>query len=221
MRERLQEALTRCRHSSWRGKPRRNNQPQLGEWAGEDSFAGDYRPGRQGFRWSRVVRTPLRRWLRAQTGRPWNAVWRELSEGSAGICEDGADFREIARRYVDLHCKIDATTRRPVLVNGKAVTGLYVDPRNGLLRWLQPPSRAQWRRSQPTPSADTLRVDGSRFHIKRNGTWFEIAVTKQPHPAKGKDLSDFEWNHEHYRIVRKRSLDARSLRKAGLKNDDA
>lgn len=219
MRERLQEALTRCRHSSWRGKSRRNNQPQLGEWAGEDSFAGNYRPGRQGFRWTRIVHAPLRRWLQAQVGRPWNAVWRELSEGSVGIHEDGIEFREIASWYVDLHCKIDATTRRPVLVNGKAVTGLYVDPRNGLLRWLPPPSRAQRRCA--TPPADTLRVDENRFHIKRNGNWFEIDVTNQPRPAKGRHLFDFEWDHQHYRIVRKRSLDARSLRKAGLKNDDA
>lgn len=221
MRERLQEALTRCRHSSWRGKSRRNNQPRLDERAGEDSFADDYRPGRQGFRWTRIVRAPLRRWLHAQVGRPWNAVWRELSEGSVGIHEDGAEFREIASRYVDLHCQIDASTRRPVLVNGKPVAGLYVDPRNGLLRWLPPPSRAQWRQSRPTPPADTLPVDESRFYIKRNGIWFGIDVTNQPRPAKGKHQFDFEWNHQHYRIVRKRSLNARALREAGLKNDDA
>ena len=57
MREPLHFALTRCRHSSWQAKARRNNQPQLTEWAGEDSFAGDYRPGRpQRVRWNRLVR---------------------------------------------------------------------------------------------------------------------------------------------------------------------
>lgn len=225
MREPLHFALTRCRHSSWQAKARRNNQPQLTEWAGEDSFAGDYRPGRpQRVRWNRLVRTPLLRWLRAQVGRPWNAIWSELSEGFGRQLAHGVELREIAACRVDLHCRIDTALRRPLLVDGRPVTGLYVDPRSGLLRWMPPLSKAQRRRPPHLVSAttpDTLWLGDNRFRIKRNGIWFDADATPQCPFTDRKSRFDFEWIGQRFTIVHKRSLNARALREAGLKNDDA
>lgn len=221
MRQDMYRVLTERPRGGHRRKTSRGNRPRVSEWAGEDSFAGDYRPERRETKYFSDLISPLRRWLRAQVGRPWDKVWSELVGGVDSRTLMGGHLLEHASWEVEQHCRIDTATRSPRDLRGNAVTGLYVDPRTGLLRWKPPLSRALQQRSQPQAAADTLPVGENRFLIKRDGIWFDVAVTNQPRPAKGKHLFDFEWEHQYYRILRKRSLDTRSLRQAGLKNDDA
>jgi hypothetical protein len=75
---------------------------------------------------------PLRRFLRANVGRPWNTVWSE-------ICEQ-ADHRSVAGMHLRGHVH-DLVETRPMMRGKTAYSstgrqlgrGFYVDPRTGLL----------------------------------------------------------------------------------------
>src|SRR5580658_3830432 len=68
---------------------------------------------------------PLRRYLRAQIGRPWNKVFSE-------ICA-GIDRRNTVQHHIHRHLRdfiaVDVAAR-----GGRLVQELYVDTRTGLIR---------------------------------------------------------------------------------------
>lgn len=224
MRQDMYRVLTERPRGGHRRKTFRGNRPKISEWAGEDSFAGDYRPRRLETKYFSDLISPLRRWLRAQVSRPWDKVWSELVGGVDSRTLMGGHLLEHASLEVEQHCHVDASTRSLRDLRGNAVTGLYVDPRTGLLRWKPPLSKAQRRRPPLLVSAitpDTFPLGENRFRIKRNGIWFDADVTPLRPSTNKKIPFDFEWIGQRFIIVRKRSLNARNLREAGLKNDDA
>jgi len=137
--------------------------------------------------------SPLRRYLRAQVGRPWDKVYGEIA---AGI-----DRRNTVQQHVYQH--IDDFIAVQVQVHGDELVDLrrrsywrndrrlsqelYVDPRTGIIR------RNEHYRARTREKAERDRLRQAQIHARRRvvdrgtllllleGAWFEVHV--EPLPA--------------------------------------
>jgi hypothetical protein len=80
---------------------------------------------------------PLRRFLRRQVGRPWNKVYSEIRQGIDTRSALGLHVMQHLLQYVETVTFLDG---RDVYTHGwrgrpVPVSGLYVHPVSGLLRW--------------------------------------------------------------------------------------
>ena len=136
---------------------------------------------------------PLRRYLHAQIGRPWNEVFSE-------ICA-GIDRRNTVQQHIHQHIRdfiaIDVDVREGRLVDVMGRWGfrghcsdisqsLYVDPRTGLIRpnksyrcWHRRVAERR-RREQVEVSARRRKVDESTYLLLLNEIWFSVVVDVLP-----------------------------------------
>jgi hypothetical protein len=173
-------------------------------WKGRDAFAARLRddfdgPIRLGMRAGYDSRelnenlAPLRRYLHAQIGRPWNKVFSE-------VCA-GIDRRNTVQQHIHQHIRdfiaIDVDVREGRLVDLAARWGflrrdsgisqeLYVDPRTGLIRlnrnyrsWRY--DTAKHRRREIAQIAMRRRVVNERtFLLLLNDIWFRVETDVLP-----------------------------------------
>jgi len=223
MRADMHEVLIERPRHGWRRKTARDNKPRVAEWDGDDGFDRAYAPPRHRTKYFNDLLSPLKRWLRSQVGRPWDKVWSELCSGMDTRTVTGRHLMDHARQFVSTNCRADAdrkvwTLDRHWGRNGwEPVEGLYVDPRTGLLRWREPPPRRRFRRMS-APS-DDLVVAADGILWKSRGLWYQIEARKLELDAKRSETPDFIWHGEHYAVVKKRQLNSRELREAGLANE--
>lgn len=223
MRSDMHEVLIERPRHGWRRKTARGNKPRVAEWDGEDGFDRSYRPARHRTKYFNDLLSPLKRWLRSQVGRPWDKVWSELCSGMDTRTVTGRHLMDHARQLVSMDCRVDEdrkvwTLNRHWGQHGwEPVEGLYVDPRTGLLRWREPSLRRRFRRAPE--SSDDLIVATDGIHWKRHGLWYQVEARKLECDIKGSQTPDFVWRGEHYAVVKKRQLNSRELREAGLTND--
>jgi hypothetical protein len=146
---------------------------------------------------------PLRRYLHAQIGRPWNKVFSE-------ICA-GIDRRNTVQQHIHQHIRdfiaIDVDVREGRLVDLGARWGLlpgdagisqelYVDPRTGLIRankeyrsWRQ--SAAERRRRKHAKIATRRRVvDERTLLLLLDDVWFRVEVDVLPKERSVEDVVD-------------------------------
>jgi hypothetical protein len=136
--------------------------------------------------------TPLRRYLHAQLGRPWNKVFGE-------ICA-GIDRRNTVQQHIHQHIRdfiaVDVGVREGRLVDLaprwviRGLPGisqeLYVDPRSGLIRlnrhyrsWRQ--GAAESRKREAAEIATRRRVvDDRTLLLLLNDLWFRVVVDVLP-----------------------------------------
>lgn len=174
-------------------RPRRykGGETQAARW--RDDIDGPQRLGIRagyGYRALNENLSPLRRYLRAQVGRPWNKVYSEIAENidrrntvQQHIYQHIDDFIAIhvERRedgsLVDLHQRYKRS---------ELYQELYVDPRTGLIR-LNKNYRSWRRRSQERARAEQAEID-ARCRIidedtrllKLEGEWFEVKLATLP-----------------------------------------
>ena len=132
---------------------------------------------------------PLRRYLHTQVGRPWNNVWSDITRN--------LDHRSLSGRHIVSHVLWDVERNTWLGEDGRVyrrrssdtvpVSGFYVHPRTGLLRY----ARESWRghRGGPFVNAQAalrtfginvstamdirrFRVDGTRVWERRDCGWF-------------------------------------------------
>jgi hypothetical protein len=135
---------------------------------------------------------PLRRYLQAQVGRPWDKVFSE-------ICAT-IDRRNTVQRHIHQHLDqliatrvglrdgrlIDFTNGNCLPLDGLGHQELYVDPRSGLVRLTNPGShlkrdRAERRRRHEIEVATRRRVlDDHTLLINVQGTWFRVEIAALP-----------------------------------------
>jgi hypothetical protein len=137
--------------------------------------------------------SPLRRYLHAQVGRPWNKAYAEIASGidrrntvQQHIYQHLDDFiaiqvEERGNRLIDLRHRYswrgDTSVRQ----------ALYVDPKTGLIRHnkqhrTRNSQRDEQRRLQEAEIRSRRRViDDQTLLILLDGNWFEIRV--EPLPA--------------------------------------
>jgi hypothetical protein len=136
---------------------------------------------------------PLRRYLHAQIGRPWNKVFSE-------ICA-GIDRRNTVQQHIHQHIRdfiaidvdiregrvVDLTPRWGFLGRDSGISQeLYLDPRTGLIRsnksyrsWRH--SDAERRQREQVEIATRRRVvDERTFLLLLDGFWFRVDVDVLP-----------------------------------------
>jgi len=137
---------------------------------------------------------PLKRYLRAQVGRPWNKVYGEIA---AGI-----DRRNVVQQHIFEHLEnfialqvewrdgnlIDLRSPAPSFRTGRCepVQELYVDPRTGLIQ----PNKSyrsyirEWRAEQKVQAAKLARrlrrIDASTLLLRIDGEWYEVRTAALP-----------------------------------------
>lgn len=240
MRSDFHEVLIERPRSGMRIKTRRDGKPRARLWDGEDGFEACV-PGRP----NRTKRfddhlAPLKRWLRAQCNRPWDKVYSELSAGIDTRSVVGQHLRDHAMQEVERHCLVDARGK-PWTIHYddyRAVEGLYVHPRTGLLRWQEKgwrkqsqAERDQLRRNE-FAHLDSVTADSCNIHME--GIWYGMrlrALTREearihyrcdPHCLA---RSKFNALPGHLRtplgafhMLERRQLSSRELRAHGLHN---
>lgn len=169
---------------------------------------------------------PLWRYLDKQVGRPWDSVWSEISAM--------LDFRSVLGFHVKSH--IDQHVERHVVIrDGKPysigrfnsgwtlVHGLYVDPRDGILRCHG--SRFGWHNMDGTPYRKPIDPDGWKARKLDDGTearfidgaWYRIE--RVPAPKDKVAWTALGMSVVHRRgdmIERKRQLNRREIKAHGL-----
>lgn len=151
---------------------------------------------------------PLRRYLDAQVGRPWDKIYSEIRQridtGSA------VQFHILQHLYDNLAVSVregsdgslwySGRWGRPQRLDARWGPDLYVCPRTGLLRRVR-------RRQRPVAHEPVERLPGSGPDHDRRliaGLWFEVWWTTEP--STGARI-----------IARKRQLNRRELRDLGLR----
>jgi hypothetical protein len=107
--------------------------------------------------------TPLRRYLEAQVGRPWNKVWSEISEN----LKPSSTIQQHVRDHISDFVAIKTAQRDGVIWTAGRFGGpvalkdswrrLYVDPRTGLLR-----KNPHWRRFNAHRKEEERRAAADR-----------------------------------------------------------
>jgi hypothetical protein len=135
---------------------------------------------------------PLRRFLNAQVGRPWNKVFAEISRCidrrntvQQHIYEHLADFIAVHVQWrdgaiVDLK---DGFNRYP-----RWRQTLFVDPQTGLIRRKPGPSRTQLRREREEREracVDARRrvLSADRWLMRLGEQWYEVRIAPLPRPV--------------------------------------
>ncbi|WP_395795177.1 hypothetical protein [Aquimonas sp.] len=223
MRPDMQRVLIDCYRGGLRIKSDRSGKPRVQQYPDADSDAGPHRPKRLRTRWFSDNLGPLRRWLRAQVGRPWNSVWSELCAGVDSDTMAGQHLLEHVFWEVERDCRMDGRVALKSVDRSwrdGRVDGLYVHPRTGLLRW-QPPLP----RPGPQPPQDwrLLPQGDERLLRQVRGLWFALKVEAlgrdwQP-DAKTRAAADvLALGGQSYRVLGQRQLNHRELRLHGLHN---
>ncbi len=164
--------------------------------------------------------SPLYRFLCSNVGRPWDAVYSEMSEHLDNRKATGRHIFEHAEDMVTVNCYEEGCVvyenncwgGRPAQVEG-----LYVHPRTGLL-CLSPVNRQK----RPKENEEVVRIliGRGRHYIKQNGIWF-IAELKYGHATNESERSLPIFNDHNRRpwlILRKKQCNTKELKRAGLKN---
>lgn len=148
---------------------------------------------------------PLRRFLRAQLGRPWSKVFSE-------ICA-AIDRRNTVQQHIHQHIRdfiaidvenregrlVDLADRWRFLRNDFGISQeLYVDPRSGLIRmnrgyraWRR--DAAAYREREATEIASCRRVVDERTLLLRlKGIWYRVEVGVLPKERVVENLVDGE-----------------------------
>jgi len=191
-------------------------------------------------KWFSDLLGPLRRWLQAQVGRPWNDVY---SEACAVIKPDSpirahikTHLLEFVERHTFMHdgkvCILDTSCRggvKPVTQVGWRRSLFFVHPETTLLEPIQQISKRAWRDREPKPPATTHWLKKNVALQKIRGLWFECHFEVVPVGVRFK-----AYDHALERVVTrsaltrhdkeyclctfKRQLSKRELRRFELRN---
>ena len=135
---------------------------------------------------------PLRRYLHAQVGRPWDKVWSEIA---AGLRVTSAVQQHVRDHVFDFVAKDVSLRGREVWVHeyGRerplrdSIRELWVDPRTGILRSNR--QRRTWRQARRAQLKQAERElharmvpgkDNVQYHLLADGAWWEVTLARHP-----------------------------------------
>ena len=191
---------------------------------------------------------PLRRWLHAQLGRPWNDVY---SEAAAVIKPDSvirAHIKTHLLEFVERHTFLRdgqvwcfsgwwSVEEMPVERAGRHRSSFYVHPQTGLLCEIPIRPRHRWRDKKAEQRVLTQRWLNEKTLLRQlNGCWFECRMEEFPGRfVKGDSPWRFDFAEkkmicrsgataiygDNFYCVAKHQLSQRELRKLGVSNHHA
>jgi hypothetical protein len=158
---------------------------------GLPKFQGIRRP-HENRKWFGEHLGPLKRWLRSNTGRPWNDVYREACQVIKPDSVVRAHIKFHLLNMVERHTFMQAGEVRyyhgntPAQIKdlrgGSCWPKFYVHPATGLLLEVPLKRHARWNDRQAELRAVTQRWLGPKRLLRQiNGLWFECAVNPFPH----------------------------------------
>jgi len=165
---------------------------------------------------------PLQRFLHSKVGRPWDDVYSEMKQSLDSRKVTGQHLFDHVKWEVELHPLIgedgNIYESYPHYRERELLQGLYVDPRTGLLCWVEGNGR---KPREEKKEAVLITIDSRKHYIKQNGVWY-IAELKYDFDAEESELHlpIFEDDDRgRWRILQKKQCNTKELKNAGLKND--
>lgn len=194
-------------------KPRRNRDAE--DFVKGRKLALDDLPQYEGMKagrrrgWSRKefseTLNPLRRYLESQIGRRWNDVYSDIC---ANINPNNTVQQHVLTHvfdFVEVHTfrhtdgKVYANDRYFYGHHlGRELSGLYVDPDDGILRYVQPRRRSRFEPFKR--SEDYVPLGYERAYQRLNGIWFEVLYTVLP-DAEVMSYIDEKTGRQMYRYI--------------------
>lgn len=181
---------------------------------------------------------PLRRFLGAQIGRPWDKVYSEISEN----LKVTSTVQQHVRDHLDDFVAIQTRMKAGVVVCGSRWSGertlerdyrrFYVHPRSGLLK--QNPHYGSWSARERAKRAAEAKARAARMreidaktqlHKLKDGVWWEVRLGKigdgrEPDVVLAAGLSTLAaatlYGRDNTRAIAKRQLNKAEKRKLGL-----
>ncbi|AVP96138.1 hypothetical protein C7S18_02540 [Ahniella affigens] len=228
----MKQVLIERPRSGWRLKHKRTNKPRASDWNGEDLDIERQAPRLRQSKHFDDLLSPLRKYLRAQVGRPWDNVYSEMC---ATI-----DRRTVSGRHLFEHVEwevlIDAVLDeqgKPCYPahrhwrQGRAV-GLFVHPRTRLLCYQAGDSARERKRKRESKHAEFVAnhrdLGQGAFLLKRRGIWHWVLGARvddhlQPNQRKRTQRVDFMIGSSAYMLLKARQLNTKELRQLELSND--
>jgi hypothetical protein len=130
---------------------------------------------------------PLRRYLEAQVGRPWDKVYAEIA---ANLRVDSTVQQHVRGHLGDF---VAVTPRRDVSGWRSSIRGglwrqrLYVDPVTGLLcrtdRLPEEKARRRAESARRAPPIERMKLDDTRELRLMAGLWYEVTLAPLPEPV--------------------------------------
>jgi hypothetical protein len=141
---------------------------------------------------------PLRRYLQANLGRPWNKIYGEAKEvlksGGWGVRHvfETHFLGEVARDVYRDQNGILVSRRFSYGRMPFPVTGFYVHPKTGLLCHAP---RKPWKRRPERRDTDRIALPDGRYYVLVNGLWFiaryqEFAGPRHGAPRRWPNVED-------------------------------
>lgn len=209
----------------------RTNKPQVRDWDGDDGFEDRVAPRQRRTKFFDDHLQPLRRWLRKQVNRPWDKVYSELCATIDTRTTTGQHLLHHLRREVEHDCeqREDGRVYRKAGCGSRgeqAVDGLFVHPRTGLLRHVEPRWKAAYlarREAAARPPDGLVVLGGGRFLWRREGVWYDVharhCAAKCPETVDFKLATPPYFRYEQaWHVTEKRQLSSRELRQYQLEN---
>lgn len=132
----------------------------------------------------------MRRYMRAQVGRPWDLIWSEICRSISG--------RHVLGFHLRTHMGQDIVERNICIINGVPHElkrfgrgwnelnhgDLYVHPETGLLCWYKKGEARRWRYRKPTDP--TLKKISDVETLKwEKGVWYRYTFVPLPPGVEG------------------------------------
>jgi hypothetical protein len=148
---------------------------------------------RGGYRMLNENLAPLRRYLEAQVGRPWNKVWSEICENlkpsntvQQHVRDHIGDFVATKTSLKDGEVWVHHHRWSRGPLKGSHVK-LFVDPKSGLLRknkhWRSWTAVARARKAQEAKAREArMRIVSAtrQLHLLDDGAWWEVTLASVP-----------------------------------------
>ena len=196
-------------------------------------------PWRHNRKEKRIHLAPLRRYLRAQVGRPWNDVYSDVCHTFQVVVSNGDRLTNYIDWDVELNVRVRESDGELITERGYSVGGntLYVHPESGILTLSPTNPRRRWKNK---PRFESVVIDSEHKLVNIDGLWFVVTlaaipgeeVTERPFDVVFKravfaDDIKYSWGNEFYRnwgpglyACGKRQANSREIRRL-VKSDSS
>ncbi|MFA6211300.1 MAG: hypothetical protein WC714_17835 [Candidatus Obscuribacterales bacterium] len=136
-------------------------------------------PWRHNRKEKRIHLAPLRRFLRAQVGRPWNDVYSDVCHTFKGVVSNGDRLTNYIDWDVELNVRVRESDGELITERGYSVGGntLYVHPESGILTLSPTSARRRYKRK---PRFEMVSIDNEHKLVNIDGLWYVVTLATIP-----------------------------------------
>lgn len=184
MRADMKQVLIERPRRGWRSKHQRTNKPRVSDWDGEDMRVERVAPRPPRTKYFDDLLGPLRKYLRAQIGRPWDKVFSEICASIDSRTVTGRHLLHHFLQEIEVDCQLDTAGNPGYAIHNRhrpwAFSGLYVHPHTGLVCYApKATNRQRWIQRQAEQSsalAAYRKLSDDTFLLNRQGSWHWVKI---------------------------------------------